>query len=192
MKKILLASALLFAGFASLKAMPNEPPVYQTIRIAYIDGDSITQNYELAKKMAGEMEELQKYYTDKESGWQKKFETATASYQKKVSSGAIKTKTQAEAEEKKLQKMQKDATEELAKLQQDMQAIMMQNQMVLNDSVENYLREYNEKAKFDVILRKEATLLILPKYNITKEILDGLNERYMKENQVATEQQVGQ
>ena len=42
------------------------------------------------------------------------------------------------------------------------------------------MKDYAKKKGFDMVLRKSATLFIDEKYDVTKEVIDGLNKRYNK------------
>ncbi len=56
----------------------------------------------------------------------------------------------------------------------------MKAQQTVNDSIENYIKEYNASKGYDAIFFKAATLYIDPELDITEEIVTGLNERYNK------------
>ena len=48
------------------------------------------------------------------------------------------------------------------------------------DSIDNFLKDYAKKKGFDMVLRKSATLYIDEKYDVTEEVIEGLNKRYNK------------
>ena len=84
------------------------------------------------------------------------------------------------ADNAKLQKMQNDAQNYLAGLQQTIQNEMTQSQIQLQDSIENFMKVYAKKKGFDMVLNKSAVLYIDPKYDVTDEVIEGLNKRYNK------------
>jgi hypothetical protein len=55
-----------------------------------------------------------------------------------------------------------------------------QSQIQLLDSIDNFMKDYAKKTGFDMVLRKSATLYIDEKYDVTKEVIEGLNKRYNK------------
>ena len=76
--------------------------------------------------------------------------------------------------------MQADAENYLASLQQSIENELNQSQIQLLDSIDNFMKDYAKKKGFDMVLRKSATLFIDEKYDVTKEVIDGLNKRYNK------------
>ena len=76
--------------------------------------------------------------------------------------------------------MQQDAQAYLANLERNIQNEMIQNNIQLNDSVENFIKAYNKEKGYEIIFDKAACLFIDEKYDITDEIIKGLNERYNK------------
>ena len=47
-------------------------------------------------------------------------------------------------------------------------------------SIINFIHEYNKDKKYEAILNNASTLYIDPSYDITNEIVDLLNKRYVK------------
>ena len=76
--------------------------------------------------------------------------------------------------------MQNDAQTYLGNLQQSIQNELNQSQIQLLDSINNFMKEYAKKKGYDLVLRKSATLYIDPKYDVTDDVVDGLNKRYTK------------
>ena len=50
----------------------------------------------------------------------------------------------------------------------------------LQDSLDHFLAEYNKDKKFDLILNKATVLYSDQKYDITQDVINGLNNRYTK------------
>ena len=46
------------------------------------------------------------------------------------------------------------------------------------DSISSFLKSYNDVKKYDFIINSESMLEGSPQYNITKEVTQGLNNRY--------------
>ena len=79
----------------------------------------------------------------------------------------------------------------LAKQQQDLQALndrlsndfaaeQMKYNDEMRDSIQSFLKEYNKTKKFDYIISKvgDNILMANAKYDITKDVVNGLNKRY--------------
>jgi len=67
--------------------------------------------------------------------------------------------------------MDYDFTQKLSEIQGQI------NQQIV-DSISSFLKNYNEVKKYDVILNSASMLEGSPQYNITKEVTQGLNDRY--------------
>jgi outer membrane protein len=82
-----------------------------------------------------------------------------------------------------LPKKEQELQELEAKLTQD---IMLENQklnMQLADSLNNYLKEFNADGRYHIILSnaaKDNVLMASEEYDITDEVVAGLNARYKK------------
>ncbi len=150
----------------------------KSLSIAYVKMDSMLYTYELAKKLNDEFSEkkeaFRKEYTDKRI----KFERDAATFQEKVQRGGFLTEDRARQEQERLvglqqeiQKLDNDLTQRLS----DMQGQI--NQQIV-DSISSYLKNYNETKKYDFIINSASMLEGSPQYNITKEITQGLNDRY--------------
>ena len=157
-----------------------EGPALETLKIRYIDEDSIMANYNLAKDINEAMLRRQNQYdaAQKQRGSDiNKFGNAM---QQKYQNNQYLTEEAFNADQAKLQKMQADAENYLANLQQSIANELNQSQIQLLDSIDNFLKDYAKKKGFDMVLRKSATLYIDEKYDVTAEVIEGLNKRYNK------------
>lgn len=152
----------------------------ENLKIRYIDEDSIMANYNLAKDINEAMLRRQNQFDaaqKQRAGEISKFGNAM---QQKYQNNQYLTEEAFNADQAKLQKMQADAENYLAGLQQSIQNELNQSQIQLLDSIDNFMKEYAKKKGFDMVLRKSATLYIDEKYDVTKEVVEGLNKRYNK------------
>lgn len=152
----------------------------QTINIRYIDGDSLTANYNLAKDFN---EAYIRSISKIENARQAKANEIQRFYQqiqqKQQTNGYLSEMT-LNADLQKFQKMQQDAENYLASLSRTAENELAQQQLQLHDSIENYIRIYNSTRGYDAILLKQAGLYFNPALDITAEIVEGLNSRYNK------------
>ena len=100
--------------------------------------------------------------------------------QQKYKNNGYLTEESFNADQAKLQKMQNDAQNYLGGLQQSIQNELGQSQIQLMDSINNFMKEYAKKKGYDMILRKSATIYIDSKYDVTDDVIEGLNKRYVK------------
>ncbi len=85
-----------------------------------------------------------------------------------------------EADMKKYQQMAQAAQKQMADMEAKIQDEQLQNIIQLNDSIDNYLKILCKEKGYQVVLKKDATFYIDPKYDITDEVVKGLNARYVK------------
>jgi len=162
------------------KSIPSEvtQETDKMLSVAYVKMDSMLFTYELAKRLNDDFsqkkEDFRKEYTDKRI----KFERDAAAFQEKVQRGGFLTEDRARQEQERLvgvqqeiQKLDYDLTQKLSEMQAQI------NQQIV-DSISSFLKSYNETKKYDVILNSASMLEGSPKYNITKEVTEGLNARY--------------
>ncbi|MCM1348407.1 MAG: OmpH family outer membrane protein [Firmicutes bacterium] len=152
----------------------------QILKIRYIDGDSITANYNFAKDLK---ESAVRAYSKLEAAQQSRqneIQTFGRSIESKMKTNGYLSEESYKADMMKLQKMQGDAENYLGNLQRNTEMELAQQQQQLNDSIEAYIKEYNKAKGYDAILFKAAGVYFNPSLDITNEVLKGLNERYNK------------
>jgi len=164
-------------------ALPSSAAEKMTIR--YIDEDSIMANYNLAKDINEAMLRRQNQFDAAQTQRADQINKFGNAMQQKYKNNQYLTEEAFNADQNKLQKMQNDAQNYLAQLQQSIQNELNQSQIQLMDSLNNFMKDYAKKKGYDMILRKSATLFIDSKYDVTDEVIEGLNKRYNKVGKVA-------
>jgi outer membrane protein len=134
--------------------------------------------YELAKKLNAEFSEKKEAYRKEYTDKRIRFERDAATFQEKVQRGGFLTEERARQEQERLvgaqqeiQKLDYDLTQRLSEMQGQI------NQQIV-DSISSYLKSYNSVKKYDFILNSQSMLEGSAQFNITKEITQGLNDRY--------------
>lgn len=185
---ILFASAV-FAGCnkptapkASQTASPKEEV---SAKIAYVDVDSLMKKYqfcidytEILKKKT---ETIQNTLNNKGLSLQKQ----VADFQSKMQSGSY-TREQAESVQVSLQKKQI----QLQNLQQSLAGEFEKEQTkyndALRDSLHNFLKAYNATYGYNFVISKAGDNILLAdeKFNITEDVIKGLNKRYKPSKEI--------
>jgi len=146
--------------------------------IAYVKMDSMLFTYELAKKLNTEFSEKKEAYRKEWTDKKLKFDKEVNAFQEKVQRGGYLTEDRARQEQERLTGVQ----QEIQKLDYDLQQKLSEMQGQINqqivDSISSFLKSYNSVKNYDVILNSASMLEGSPKYNITKEVTTGLNDRY--------------
>lgn len=161
----------------SEKDAPLDPNGKLAIR--YIEEDSILKNYNLAKDFQEMATRLENEYDQAGRRLSDQITNFENSMQKKYQNNQY-NEASYKADMQKLQQMQQNAQSELAKIQESSANQMQQSQKQLNDSVENFLREYANKNHYDMILIKQPGSFMNSNLDITNEVVDELNKRYTK------------
>ena len=160
--------------------VPKSGAALENLKIRYIDEDSIMANYNLAKDINEAMLRRQNQFDAAQKQRGNEISKFGNAMQQKYQNNQYLTEEAFNADQAKLQKMQADAENYLANLQQSIQNELNQSQIQLLDSIDNFMKDYAKKKGFDMVLRKSATLFIDEKYDVTEEVIEGLNKRYNK------------
>jgi len=166
----------------------------ELLPIAIINTDSILKNYTLAveasDKLMSRYEESTVKLDTKAKALQKEadtFQRDVLDFQRKLEANAFLSRERAESEQAKLQKKEQQLMakqQDLENLRQKLSADFMNEQAALTqqlqDSVQQYLREYNADGHFHLVLNDAVLMNKVAGYDITDEVIEALNARYTK------------
>lgn len=198
MNKKNFCAAMAFAAVAGLsftscnKSTPeveekSVPAAQGELKIAYVEVDSIMTQYNFCKDFSLVLEKKSQNIQSTLNAGGQKLQAAAANFQQKIQANAY-TREQAQQIQAGLQKQQAD----LEALQQRLGAEFQQEtdkyNKALRDSLQNFLAKYNKDKKYAMILSKQGdNILYADKaYDITKEIVAGLNKAYKKPANIDT------
>ena len=150
------------------------------LKIAYIEVDSLMTQFEFAKEKSAELEKksLNARNTLNQKGNQ--LQAAANNFQQKLQNNGFTSREQAESVQAALQKQQNDLAALQARLENELASEQQKFLQALQDSLNNFLTIYNKDKKFDVILNKSSILFAEKKFDITQDVINGLNKRYSK------------
>ena len=152
------------------------------LSIGYIDTDSLMLQYEFAVELNEKLDN----YARQENDYKDMMVRFQNDYNNFLKTGASLTLT----EQKKTEESLKKRAEDLAKLEErlmnertKLENVIQVDQKKMIDAVYAFVRDYNAKhQQFNVILKKsfsESPVLYMDDdMDITREIIDGLNEEY--------------
>ncbi|HXB05763.1 MAG TPA: OmpH family outer membrane protein [Puia sp.] len=149
-------------------------------RIAYFDLDSLQAHYDLMKDVKAEA-------TNKENEMNQSLSSLDRKNQLKVNEWRQKgnSMTQAEGEQAQAeyQRMQQEFAAAKQDLEQKLYKYEEDKRTTIRKRVEDYIKEYNRQKNYTYIIAYDANSFIYNKdtlYNITNELVDGLNTEYKK------------
>ena len=156
----------------------DNPSGSNSITIAYVKMDSVLFTYELAKKLTSNLQTNQESFKKEYSAKRIKFEKEAAAFQEKVQRGGFLTEERAKLEQERLVGQQQEIERLDYELTQKLNEMQGQINQQIVDSISSFLKSYNSNKKYDIILNSASMLEGTPKYNITKDVAEGLNKRY--------------
>lgn len=162
--------------------------------IRYVDGDSITANYNFAKdiqdamlKAQSRQESAERQRASQIQQFAQQVQAEGSRIDSKMRSGGYLSEVSQQSDQKKYEdmlkrgdRMQQEAQTYLSELARNSQNEIMQLQIQLNDSIESFIKAYNAQHHYDAILYKAAGIYFDPSLDITNEVIKGLNARYNK------------
>ena len=150
-----------------------------SLKIAYVEVDSIMSQYTFCKDYSLILQKKGQNIQNTLASKQQQLQAAAANFQQKVQQNAY-TREQAEAIQAGLQKQNNDLQALNQRLSTEFQTETDKYNMALRDSIQNFLKVYNQDKKFSIIFSKQGdNLLYADKaYDITKEVIAGLNKAY--------------
>ena len=111
----------------------------------------------------------------------KALEKEVDGFQRKLKSNAFLSEERAQQEAMRIQKLEQNLNELSNRLNNELMAEQQQMNMLLNDSVTNYLKAFNKVKNYDMIFTNtlnDNIIIAKPQYDITHEVLEQLNLRY--------------
>ena len=151
------------------------------MKIAYVEIDSLLTKYnfwnDLSEQMLKKEENIRTTLNEKG----KKLEAEAREFERKIQNNGYASRERAEQEQARLMRQQQELQELQQKLANDLAAENQKNSLELRDSINSFLNEYNKTKGYDLIISNTAFDNLLygnPAYNITNEIVEGLNARY--------------
>ncbi len=150
------------------------------LRIAYVELDSLMNQYQLYKDYE---EVLTRKGTDIQNTLaqkQRKLESSATAMQRKYENNGFQTRDELERAQQSLQQQEMELQQLAAKLNNEFNEEQARINQEARDSIQAFLKIYNQTKKYDYVMIKAGDNLLIanPKYNITKDIVTGLNKRY--------------
>lgn len=146
----------------------------------YVDADTVLAKYNLSKDFEEEMIRMQSNIENEAKKHENQVRAFQNTMQNKMQNNSYTNEAAYKADQQHLAQLGSNAEQALGKLQNNMQEHGAKAQQILNDSIQNFIKEYNVSHGYDAIFYKAATLYIDPRLDITDEVVEGLNARYNK------------
>lgn len=183
----LLGGYLLFAQFnkkgsssTPRKAATDSLSQNTAFRIAYFEMDSIEAHFDMVKDVKSEIEGKEKEYSNGLSQLDLTYRKKIQEYQQKGSTMTQADYEKAQMELKQLEDLLKSRKQEM---DQQYQEFVTRRNLSLKKKIEEFIAEYNKNREYAYIVANDPGVFYYKDtlYDVTKDVIMGLNERYKKE-----------
>ncbi|MCR4853617.1 MAG: OmpH family outer membrane protein [Prevotella sp.] len=147
------------------------------LKIAYVEMDSIQTQYKFCKDMEPTLEKRAQNSRNTLAQKQQSLQTAAAKFQQDLQNNKY-TQAQAEQVNAGLQKQNSDLQALAQRLDTELATEQQNYLQAVNDSIQHFLEQYNKSKKYAFIVTKAGLLYADHAYDITAEVVAGLNKSY--------------
>lgn len=148
-------------------------------RIAYFEMDSVENHFNMVKDIKAEIAKKDEEYTNSLGQLDATYRNKIQEYQQKEKSGTMVQADyeKAQVELRQLEDRLKNRKQELDQQYQD---FVMRKNLGVKKKIEDFLTDYNKTQGYSYIVAYEQGLFYYKdsSYNITSEVIKGLNEEY--------------
>ena len=97
-----------------------------------------------------------------------------------MNNNGFQSREQAASQQAAIERQQHDLQELQARLEGELAQETAKFNEALRDSLQNFLKAYNQDKKYDLILSKAGDNILMgnKKFDITQDVINGLNKRY--------------
>jgi outer membrane protein len=158
---------------------PTEQNAPTELKLAFVEVDSIMTQYTFCKEKSADLEKKGNNIQNTLAQKQQALQNAAVKFQQDIQANKY-TQQQAEAVQAGLQKQNNDLQALNQRLTAEFQTETEKFNEELRKNIQAYLAEYNKDKKYSIIFSKQGdNILYADKaYDITKEVVAGLNKAY--------------
>lgn len=179
---------LLFAHFSGKKGGASKSEVSRdgktgadkgTFKIAYFEMDSLASNFDMVKELKAEMLKREESINGEMERLSKNLQQKFNYYQQQATSGAL-NQEQSEEASRVMKNMDDEMKNRKQALDSEYSDFVMRRQNEIKSKIESFLKEYNKAKDYSYIVSYEQGLFYYKDtaYNITADVIKGLNESY--------------
>ncbi|HZE83591.1 MAG TPA: OmpH family outer membrane protein [Puia sp.] len=151
-------------------------------RVAYFDMDTLEAHYEYFKDALSQAKSKESAMNNELANIQKSYQSKITEWQKK---GTTMTQAESEQAQQEYALMQQNYQSRKDALQQELYKNTEDLKTSIRKRIEEFLKEYNKQKTYSFIFAYDPSSFIYYKdtvYNITSDMLEGLNASYKKKN----------
>ncbi len=150
------------------------------MKIAYVEVDSLMTQYDFAKDYSVTLQKKSNNARNTLNQKSNELQAAVSNFQQKLQNNGFSSREQAEGVQAGIERRQRDLQELQARLENELASETQKFNEALRDSLNSFLSSYNKDKKYDMILSKAGDNILFAdrKFDITKDVINGLNKRY--------------
>ena len=198
MKKYMFMAAAAIVALASCNnaspKMDEQPATANDnatggVKIAYVEVDSLMTQYEFCKEFTLILQKKSNNARNTLNQKGQALQSAMANFQQKLNNNGFTSREQAESQQAAIQRQQQSLQELQARLENELGKETAKYNEGLRDSLQHFLAAYIKDKKYDLILTKQGDNILLAnkRYDITNDVINGLNKHYKSTLKVETE-----
>ncbi|NDV66926.1 OmpH family outer membrane protein [Bacteroides sp. 224] len=151
------------------------------MKIAFVEIDTLLTQYNFWNDLTEQMMKKEENVRGTLNQKMRELEKDAQEFERKIQNNAFVSRERAEQEHGRITKKQNDLQALQNRLTKELADENQKNSLIFRDSINSFLKIYNEDKGYSMIFSKtgfDNLLYADEAYNITKEIVDGLNARY--------------
>ena len=150
-------------------------PITDKSKVAYIDLDSLQNNYGYYKKLKADFERKQTAANNEITGMQKKFQSRAMQLQEKA---ATMSPQQQEGAMNEINKMQQDLQNRKQNIDNELFNSNSKMKEDILKRIQDFLKDYNKEGKYSYIFSYEPGFMFYKDstLNVTPDVIKGLND----------------
>ena len=150
------------------------------MKIAYVEVDSLMTQYDFAKDYSVTLQKKSNNARNTLTQKGNQLQAAVNNFQQKLNNNGFTSREQAASVQAAIERQQRDLQELQVRLESELANETQKFNEALRDSLNNFLTSYNKDKKYDLIRSKAGDNILFAdhRYDITKDIINGLNKRY--------------
>ena len=185
---LILVGVLFYLHFSSASKQPSAAPtkVMEStpagqFKIAYFEMDSIENNYEYLKEVKDELKAKENQLTGQLNSMKNRYMEKVNKYQQEAQT--MTQERQGAVQQELLQEQKMIQSKEQA-MGGDLQDESFKKMQVVNKKIEDFLKDFNRDKGYSYILAHQPGTIYYKdtRYDITSEMLKGLNATYKKKS----------
>ncbi|KGN79719.1 OmpH family outer membrane protein [Porphyromonas cangingivalis] len=153
-----------------------------TLPVAYVNVDSLLSGYEFSRDLNEQVLRKSESAQATLNQQARALEAEAAEFQRKLQNNAFFDRERAEKEQMRILKKREDFERLNQKLTLELQEKQLEMNRILRDTIMSQVKLFNEIHKYQIIYSNTLSdniLLADEKYDITAELIEFLNKRYV-------------